>query len=123
MIQGLRTVIYQVPDLEAAKSWYSRILGIEPYFAEPFYVGFEIGGFELGLDPDMSGGGAAGGVTAYWGVADVAAALARLLELGARPLREVQEVGEGIRVAAVNDPFGNPFGIIENRHFSREKVR
>jgi predicted enzyme related to lactoylglutathione lyase len=123
MIQGLRTVIYQVPDLEAAKGWYSRVLGIEPYFAEPFYVGFDVGGFELGLDPDTSGGGAAGGVTAYWGVADAAAALARLRELGARPLREVQEVGEGIRVAAVSDPFGNPFGIIENPHFSRDKVR
>ena len=48
MIQGLRTVIYKVPDLEAAKAWYSRALGIEPYFAEPYYVGFQVGGFELG---------------------------------------------------------------------------
>ncbi len=123
MIQGLRTVIYQVPDLEQAKSWYSRVLGIEPYFAQPFYVGFEVGGFELGLDPDMSGAGPAGGVMAYWGVPDAAAELARLLELGARPFKDLADVGEGIRVAAVKDPFGNPFGIIENPHFSLEKVR
>lgn len=123
MIQGLRTVIYQVPDLEAAKAWYTRALGIEPYFAQPFYVGFEVGGFELGLDPDMSGAGPAGGVAAYWAVDDAAAELARLLSLGAKAFKDLADVGEGIRVAVVKDPFGNPFGIIQNPHFSREKVR
>jgi len=123
MIQGLRTVIYNAPDLDAAKAWYARVLGIEPYFAQPFYVGFEVGGFELGLDPHMRDAEGSGGVTAYWGVADAAAAHARLLELGARPLGGLQDVGEGIRVACVRDPFGNRFGVIENPHFSLEKVR
>ncbi len=123
MIRGLRTVIYQVPDLEAAKTWYTRVLGFEPYFAQPFYVGFEVGGFELGLDPDMSGAGPAGGVVAYWGVDDATAELARLISLGAQPFKDLAEVGEGIRVAVVRDPFGNPLGIIENPHFSTGKVR
>ena len=84
MFQGLRTVVYHVPDLAAATTWYTRILGMEPYFAEPFYVGFNIGGYELGLDPDLSSGGpGAGGVIACWGVADADQVLARLLELGA----------------------------------------
>jgi hypothetical protein len=26
-------------------------------------------------------------------------------------------VGEGIKVATVTDPFGNPIGLIENPHF------
>ena len=43
MILGLRTVIYQVPDLEKARDWYSRVLGQQPYFAEPYYVGFRVG--------------------------------------------------------------------------------
>ena len=43
MIQGLRTVIDKVPDLEAAKAWYARALGFEPYFAEPYDVGFQVG--------------------------------------------------------------------------------
>ena len=55
MFQGLRTVIYHVSDLDRAKAWYSSALGIEPYFDQPYYVGFNIGGFELGLDPDMTG--------------------------------------------------------------------
>ena len=123
MIQGLRTVVYKVPDLERAKAWYARVLGIEPYFAEPFYVGFQVGGFELGLDPDMRGVKAGGGVIPYWGVADAAAAYDRLLELGAAAGSPPQDVGGGIRVASVSDPFGNVLGIIENPHFSAANVR
>jgi predicted enzyme related to lactoylglutathione lyase len=123
MIKGLRTVIYKVPDLERAKSWYAGVLGFEPYFAEPYYVGFQVGGFELGLDPDMAGASAGGGVVPYWGVDDAAAAYARLLELGAAAGSPPQEVGGGIQVATVKDPFGNAFGIIANPHFSTENVR
>jgi predicted enzyme related to lactoylglutathione lyase len=115
---GLRTAIYHVSDLDRAKAWYSSVLGIEPYFDQPFYVGFNVAGYELGLDPDPgSGSPGAGGTLAYWGVADADAAYARLLALGARGHRAVQDVGGGIRVATVEDPFGNLFGIIENPHF------
>ncbi len=123
MILGLRTVVYKVPDLAKAKEWYARVLEIEPYFAEPFYVGFRVGGFELGLDPDMAGTRPGGGVVPYWGVADAAAAYARLLELGASAGSPPQDVGGGIRVAAVQDPFGNAIGVIENPHFSAADVR
>ena len=47
MIQGLRTAIYPTPDLARGKEWYRRVLGRDPYFDEPFYVGFSVGGFEL----------------------------------------------------------------------------
>jgi predicted enzyme related to lactoylglutathione lyase len=120
MILGLRTVIYHVTDLAKAKAWYSRVLEKEPYFDQPFYVGFSVGGFELGLVPDGSSG--AGGTVAYWGVPDAEAAVQRLQLLGATVSEAVQDVGEGIRVATVADPFGNLFGIIENPHFSKEKV-
>ena len=116
---GLRTATYRAPDLAHARNWYREVLGIEPYFNEPFYVGFNVGGFELGLDPDLTEGRAGeGGVTVYWGVDNVESSLARLLELGARPRSAVQEVGDGIRVASVFDPFDNVFGIIENPHFA-----
>lgn len=121
MLQGLRTAIYHVDDLERAKGWYGEVLGEAPYFDEPFYVGFNVGGFELGLQPDEGGvPRSSTGVTAYWGVDDAEAALARLLELGATGRGGVQDVGEGIRVATVLDPFGNVFGVIENPHFAIE---
>ena len=121
MIHGLRTVAYPAPDLARGKEWYTRVLGKGPYFDEPYYVGFEVGGFELGLIPDGQPGAA--GSIAYWGVADATAALARLQELGATVRDDVMDVGGGIKVASVLDPFGNVFGIIENPNFDRSKVQ
>jgi catechol 2,3-dioxygenase-like lactoylglutathione lyase family enzyme len=118
--RGLYTAIYSVPDLPRAKEWYRSVLGIEPYFDEPFYVGFNVGGCELGLDPDIEANrpGAGGGV-AYWGVADADAAFSLLRASGAKERSPVREVGGGIKVAVVEDPFGNLVGIIENPHFGR----
>ena len=118
MLLGLRTVIYKAPDLAKAKAWYSETFGISPYFDEPFYVGFNVGGFELGLDPDVSRREAgAGGSTAYWGVKDLAATLRQLGDRKVTIVAPLQEVGEGIKVATVADPFGNLIGLIENPHF------
>ena len=115
---GLRTVVYHVSDLERAKTWYRALLGIEPYFDTPYYVGFNVGGFELGLHPAAEGQvvGPGGGV-AYWGVERMADSWARALAMDARPLGPPNDVGEGILVAEIADPFGNPIGLIENRHF------
>ncbi len=120
MIQGLRTVIYPVTDIAAGKDWYASVLGREPYFKEAFYVGFEVGGFELGLIPDGQPGTA--GATAYWGTADAKAEVARLVQLGATVESDVMDVGGGILVATVRDPYGNLFGIIQNPHFDAAKV-
>lgn len=118
MLLGLRTVIYKVADLARAKAWYSETLNISPYFDEPFYVGFNVGGFELGLDPDLEKQGPGrGGALAYWGVSDLRSMLAALEARGVRVQDPLQEVGEGILVAAVSDPFGNTVGLIENPHF------
>ncbi len=54
---------------------------------------------------------------AYWGAKDARAEYQRLLELGAAPHEEVQDVGGRILVATVLDAWGNVFGIIENPHF------
>jgi catechol 2,3-dioxygenase-like lactoylglutathione lyase family enzyme len=121
MLLGLRTAIYPVTDLARARQWYTEVTGISPYFDQPFYVGFAVGGFELGLVPDGTPG--VDGARPLWGVADAAAALERLLALGATPLEPVTDVGEGIKVAAVRDPFGNRLGIIENPHFKPALVR
>jgi predicted enzyme related to lactoylglutathione lyase len=85
---------------------------------KPFHAGFNVSGYQLGLNPDASTlAGGTGGSIAYWGVSDADAAATRLLSLGATAHTAVQEVGGGIKVATVRDPFGNIFGIIENPHF------
>ena len=115
-LHGLRTVIHPVRDLDADKRWWAALLGFGPYFDQPFYVGFEVAGYELGLLPQGADGKPAGPIT-YWGVADADAALAHLLAAGAELDGPVTDVGDGIRTASVVEPGGSIFGIIENPHF------
>ena len=121
MFLGLRTAIYPVNDLEKAKHWYTQAIGSEPYFDQPFYVGFSVGGFELGLVPDGTSG--TRGPQPLWGVASALDAVAHLIAIGATALDPVTEVGDGIKVAAVIDPFGNRLGVIENPGFDRAAMR
>ncbi len=121
MFLGLRTTIFPAPDLQAGRDWFARVLRVEPYFDEPFYVGYDVGGYELGLDPSELA--AATGPVSYWGVPDADAAVADLLGQGAGLRSEVTEVGGGIRVATVADPSGlSTIGVIENPHFSVRPV-
>lgn len=115
---GLRTAKYSVPDIERAKAWYTKVLGFGPYFDEPFYVGFNVGGFELGMTPSESATATRpeSGI-AYWGVSDAHAAYERLVQLGATEHEPISDVGEGIKIGSVWDPFGNVLGVIENPHF------
>ena len=119
--KGLRTLIYQVPDLDKAKEWYTGILGTPPYFDQPFYVGFNVAGYELGLQPMESPSPSENTNTfCYWGVDDVHQVYSQLLAAGATPLEEPTDVGDKIVVATVKDPWGNIFGIIYNPHFKAE---
>ena len=115
MFQGLRTVVMRAADLQASKAWYAKLLGIGPYYDTPHYVGFNVRGYELGLHPAEGWEGDAS--ITYWGVANADEALAQLVAAGAKVDRAVQDVGGGIRVASVKDPFGTTVGIIENPHF------
>jgi lactoylglutathione lyase len=119
MFLGLRTVKYEVSDVAKAKEWYTKALGIPPYFDEPaYYVGYNVGGYDLGLVPakDVATKRTPAGV-AYWGVEDARAAYKRLLDLGATPVEEIQDVGGGMLAGEVRDPFGNVIGIIYNPQF------
>jgi predicted enzyme related to lactoylglutathione lyase len=121
--KALMTVIYPVGDVVAAKSWYAEVFGVEPYFDEPFYVGFNVAGYELGLVPAEAPLHEPGnrGAIAYWGVENADAAWKRVTAAGAKPLDAVKDVGEGIRVGVFADPYGNAIGLIENPHFAVKK--
>ena len=121
MLLGLRTCQYRVKtsELKAARDWYARILSINPYFDEPFYVGFNVEGFELGLVPDDKGAGRSGSVFTYWGVSEIEPAVERLVQNGAKKDGDIEDVGAGIKKASVIDPFGNRFSLIENPHFGK----
>lgn len=118
---GLRTTIYKVGDLNAAKKWYAKAFKIEPYFDEPFYVGFNIAGYELGLLPEENPTTEkADSVLSYWGVENIQAEYDHLLSLGATTHEAPTNVGGELMVATVKDPWGNLVGIIYNPYFKLE---
>ena len=123
MILGLRTFAVHVrpEQLDEAKAWYTQFAGVPPYFDQPFYVGFSVGGFELGLQPEGQPG--PGGTVVYWGTDDIGTEVTRVVGLGATVVQPVQDVGEGILVATVADPFGNNVGLIQNPHFDPKAVK
>lgn len=116
---GLRTLIFDVADLNGAKAFYEKVLSKPPYFDQPFYVGFDVAGYELGLRPaEGDRGPGIGGGTGYLGVDDVAAEVERIVALGAAIREAPSEVGGGIITAVLTDPFGNQLGLIHNPHFA-----
>jgi hypothetical protein len=112
---GLRTVIYPAVDLAEATRWWTGFLGSPPYFEEPFYVGFTVAGYELGLLPDAD---PADGALTYWGVDDVPAAVAAAVEVGCQVHTPTSDVGDGIVTATVRRSDGTIVGFIHNPHFS-----
>ena len=118
MLNGLRTTIYPVTDLIQAKAFYTALTGTEPYFDQPFYVGYNVGGYELGLDPNRAPATTTDGPMTYWGVENIEQAYEAVLSIGAKPHLPIQDVGDGIKVASVLDPFGNVVGLVYNPHFT-----
>ena len=117
-ILGLRTTCYKVGDLEKAKACYSEAFGTAPYFDEAYYVGFNIGGYELGLLPEENPtSDKAEGVVSYWGVNDIENVYKHLLEQGAIEHEKPTNVGGELMVASVKDPWGNIVGFIYNPEF------
>ena len=115
---GLRTCIYKVTDLKSATAWYTKAFETEPYFKEPFYVGFNIAGYELGLIPDETPTTVKGdSVHTYWGVENVEKEYKRFIALGAIDFEEPHNVGGELVVGTVKDPWGNVVGMIYNPDF------
>lgn len=113
MTPGLRTVVYPVTDVAAAKSLYAQMLGLEPYVDEPYYVGFNLGDLEVGLDPNGHAGGSTAPVC-YWEVEDIASSFQSLLDAGAESHGAINDVGGGKLVATVRDGDGNITGLVQS---------
>jgi predicted enzyme related to lactoylglutathione lyase len=129
MLRGLATVSFWADDVVAAKKWYSELLGIEPYFQRPdsehpAYIEFRLGDYahELGIISrayaPKGATASPGGAVIYWHVDDVAAALEKVLGMGAKVYEPLTKRGEaGFITASVVDPFGNILGLMYNPHY------
>ena len=111
-IQGIRTFVYPVKDIAQAKTLYSKLLGVEPYMDEAYYVGFKIGDQDIGLDPNGHKQGMTG-LVGYYHVDDIKKNLQNLLDAGAQIQQEVKDVGGGKLIATVRDASDNIVGLIQ----------
>ena len=110
---GLRSLIYPTSNMSEAKQWWRSFLGVDPYFDEPFYVGFNVGGYEIGLNP---GAAMEFGPITFIGVESIEEALTQAKAKGASVESGIDEVGDGIKVAQLISPTGERFGLIFNPH-------
>ncbi len=113
MTQGVRTIIYPVRDLASSKALFRTLLGVEPIADGPYYVGWNMDGQDIGLDPNGHKSGLTGPL-AYYHVDDIRASLKALIDAGATLQKDVTNVGGGRLVASVNDADGNPIGLLQN---------
>ncbi len=110
MNQGITTVVYPVKDIEKAKALFIKLLGVEPYADDPYYVGFKVGNQDIGLDPN----GHKEGMTAYYHVDDINKSLKLLVDAGAKTIQEIKNVGGGRLIASAKDENGNIIGLIQD---------
>lgn len=113
MSQGIKQFNYPAEDLARAKALYSKLLGVEPYVDETYYVGFRVGEQEIGLDPNGHRLGMTGPV-GFFEVSDIAQSLQALLDVGTQIQQEARDVGGGKLVAYVKDADGNSIGLIQS---------
>jgi predicted enzyme related to lactoylglutathione lyase len=109
---GIKTVIFPVKDLAKAKALFRALMG-EPAYEAPYYVGYNIEGQDIGLDPNGHRNGMTGPVC-YWHVGDIQAARQALLDAGAEAQNDVRDVGGGRLIATVKDADGNAIGLLQN---------
>lgn len=112
MTSGIKTIMYPVTDIATAKQLYSHLLGVEPYMDEAYYVGFNVDGQDVGLDPNGHRKGMTGPV-GYWHVEDIHKTLQELLDGGAQAGHAVTDVGGGKLIATVTDADGNVIGLLQ----------
>src|SRR5690242_12420335 len=109
MNNGIKTVLYPVKDVNQSKTVFQKLLGVEPYADQPYYVGFKVNDQDIGLVPNNP----EGGVTAFFHVDNIKNSLQVLLDAGAQIIQDIKNVGGGRLIASVRDKDGNIIGLVQ----------
>ena len=113
-LRGLRTVIHPSIDLAADKESWTDLLGQQPHFNQPFYMGFNVGGYDFALLP---GAEPSDGALVYWGVEDVAPAVEAPIERGSVEHTPIADVGDDTCYCYVLTPAGTILRLTYNPNF------
>jgi predicted enzyme related to lactoylglutathione lyase len=110
MNKGIKTVLYPAKDINHAKTLFRKLLGVEPYADQPYYVGFKVGDQDIGLVPNNP----EAGMTAFFHVDDIKNSLQILVDADAKIIQDIKNVGGGRLIASVKDKDSNIIGLIQN---------
>ncbi|HVP35380.1 MAG TPA: VOC family protein [Terriglobales bacterium] len=106
MVRNVKLLVFPVRNLEKAKTFFSKFLGVEPYAESPYYVGYRVGEQEVGLDPNSKAG-----PIGYVDVSDIKSSLEEMAKVGAEIVQDVKDVGGGLLIAQIKDADGNVVGL------------
>ena len=115
---------YKVLDLSAAKEFYSKSFGVDPYFDEPTWVVFQIHDYQLWLEPanliesvyDTTNSlykPSNNKELTYWVVENVQEICNRFKDMGGAILKAPNKNGS-FTDAIVKDPWSNELGLHSN---------
>lgn len=110
MDDQIHLIVFPVDDIAAAKSFFKKLLGVDPYVDGAYYVGFKAGDIEIGLDPNGHSQGLTGPLP-YLDVADIKETMKIMTEAGAQIIQDAKEVGGGLLIAWLKDKDGNMIGL------------
>ena len=110
MNKGVKTIIYPVKDITQAKTLFRKLLEVDPYSDQPYYVGLKIGDQDIGLVPNSP----EARMTAFYHVDDIKNGLQILIDAGAEIIRDIKNVGGGRLVASVKDKDSNIIGLVQD---------
>jgi predicted enzyme related to lactoylglutathione lyase len=113
MSPSIKIVIFPVGDLDRSKPLFTALLGKEPDYDTPYYVGYEAGDQHVGLNPNGHAQGMTGPLV-NWQVDDIKGEIKKLTDAGATVDQEPRDVGNGRLVASLKDPDGNPIGLVQD---------
>ena len=109
MNKGIKTILYPVKDINQSKMVFQKLLGVEPYADQPYYVGFKIADQDIGLVPNNPEASA----VAFYHVDDIKESLQILLDANAQIIQDIKNVGGGRMIASVKDADGNIIGLVQ----------
>lgn len=110
MSSAINSTVIPVSDIGKAKAHYQALFGVEPHTDTPYYVGFNVGGHEVGLNPQGHKSGQTA-PTPFVDVDDIEERFTALVDSGAEAVQKPTNVGGGTQIATLKDADGNIVGL------------
>jgi len=113
-LEQVQAVVIFSDDPRRLADWYAGVFELKEVYTSESFIGLAAGRVNLFIQRTSEGHRPGiGGIRPHFSVADCREAFGQLVAAGANQLLGVTNTG-GELVAAVQDPEGNPFGLLQH---------